>query len=181
MQLLQNKALQVVLVDAAGEAAFLVLKVCQCCWNRQVRQFVQLVNHCIFIAGNRFFCDGFEHARAELIRACSGCNQGLCGVASCLAVILINLDCNSSMGIAGITIGFINLMNGCLGSSIIAESAEEVLLEGSLNGIGHFISTGFRQSGEPFPNLCIVFAGQQVQQPFQIAGNQNRSGCHEIS
>ena len=77
------------------------------------------------------------------------------------------------MGIAGITIGFINLMNGCLGSSIIAESAEEVLLESSLNGIGHFISTGFRQSGEPFPNLCIVFAGQQIQQPFQIAGNQN--------
>ena len=77
------------------------------------------------------------------------------------------------MGIAGIAVLLVQFCNRCLGFGIVTEAAVELFCQLCLYRISYLIGTLFCQSSEPFPNLGIIFTGQQVQQTLQIAGNQN--------
>ena len=89
------------------------------------------------------------------------------------------------MGIAGIAVLLVDLCDGCLGGCIVAEAAVEQFTHLCLDRIGHLIASALSQCREPLPNLCIVLAGQQVQQTLQIAGDQDvhgrRSGSIELT
>ena len=135
---------------------------------------MQQLDHIIFIgAVCRLFAQCIQHACAELERACGRCDECLCGIAGLLAVVLIYLYSNCRVGIAGVAVLLVQFCDGCLCLSIVAETAVELFGQLCLDSIRYLISSLFCQSREPFPDLCIVFPGQQIQQALQVAGDQD--------
>ena len=88
------------------------------------------------------------------------------------------------MGIAGVGILLVDLVNGLLGVRIVAEAGAEIRLECLLDCIRYRIGALLCQRTEPLPDLGVVLSGEQVQQPLQIAGNENihggGAGCKEF-
>ena len=125
----------------------------------------------VHIGNLALYC--FKNSCAELVGACGGSDNGLGVVAGSLLVILVNLYCNSGVGIESVGILVIDLFDDSLGLSVVAEACRKVSLELCLNVVGYLISALGSQLAEPLSYLSVIFAAENIEKSFKVGGDKD--------